>query len=307
MTKRKAKTISIMELLRKFPDEATATKWLEKTLWGDKPTCTHCGTQDDVSVSKAKKFTYWCKHCRKQFTVKTGTVMHGSNIPANYWLIAIYYMATARKSISSLQLSKELELTQKSAWYLMHRIRKACEQGSFKLVNEVEIDETYIGGKETNKHNSKKLKSGRGTVGKQAVLGMCERAGRVKAMPVAGTDMQTLQTKINQNVEPDATLYTDDHRGYTDLQYKHEIVKHSAKEYVNGMAHTNSIESVWAVLKRGYYGTFHHFSTKHVSRYVDEFTFRLNEGNCKVDTIDRIKSVCAASAGKRLTYRELIG
>ena len=307
--KRTANTISIVELLRRFPNEEKATQWLEKTLWGHGPTCVHCGTQDDISSAKTKKFTYWCKSCRKHFTVKNGTVMHGSNIKAHHWVVAIYFMVTARKSISSLQLSKELGITQKSAWYMMHRIRKACEQGSFKLANEVELDATYMGGKEANKHNHKKLKAGRGTVGKQAVLGMRERGGKVKAMPVSSEDGATVRKAVNENIETGATLYTDEHKGYTGVggvSYRHETVNHSAKEYVNGMAHTNGIESVWAVLKRGFHGTFHHFSNKHLSRYVDEFCFRLNEGNVEIDTIDRMTSVCRKMIGKRLTYRELV-
>ncbi|MCY4420937.1 MAG: IS1595 family transposase, partial [Gammaproteobacteria bacterium] len=216
----------------------------------------------------------------------------------------MYLVQTSRKSISSLQLSKELDVTQKTAWFLLHRVREACKQGDWKLTNVVEVDETYVGGKERNKHNNKKLRSGRGPVGKQAVIGARERGGNVKARAISNTDVDTLKGFIHGNVEPGSTVFTDEHRGYLGLGgilYNHKSVKHSAKEYVNGMIHTNGIESVWAILKRGYTGTFHHFSIKHLQRYVDEFTFRLNEGNVDRDTIDRIKSVCAASKGKRLT------
>ena len=216
-------------------------------------------------------------------------------------------MQTSRKSISSLQLSKELDITQKTAWFLLHRVREACKQGDWKLENVVEVDETYIGGKERNKHKNKQLKKGRGPVGKQAVIGARERDGDVRALAISKTDGKALKGFVHKNVEPGSTVYTDDHRGYLGLEgVNHDTVKHSAKEYVNGMAHTNGIGSVWAVLKRSYNGTFHHFSMKHVQRYVDEFTFRLNEGNCDIDTIDRIKSVCAASSGKRLTYEDLV-
>ena len=190
---------------------------------------------------------------------------------------------------------------------MLHRIREACKQGEWKLENVVEVDETYLGGKERNKHNNKKLKSGRGPVGKQAVIGARERSGNVKAQAINVTDAETLKDFVRASVEDGSTVYTDDHRGYIGLEgYEHSTVKHSAGEYVNEMIHTNGIESVWALLKRGYTGTFHHFSMKHCQRYVDEFTFRLNEGNCERDTIDRIKSVCASSVDKRLTYEDLV-
>ena len=165
-----------------------------------------------------------------------------------------------------------------------------------------------------NQHASKKVKVRGGTTGKQAVLGMRERGGRVKAMAVPNTKSTTLQQAIRENVEEGSTVFTDEKRAYRGIigsgkwphDYNHMAVCHSAKEYVNGQIHTNGIESVWALLKRGYIGTFHHFSMKHCQRYVDEFAFRLNEGNCERDAIDRIKSVCAVSVGKRLTYKELV-
>ena len=206
-------------------------------------------------------------------------------------------------------MSKELGTTQKTSWFMLQRIREACKQGNFKLSGDVEIDETYIGGKEKNKHKGKQLKAGRGAVGKTAILGRRERKGRVKAMPIKNADQRTLQTAIHDNISIGSQLYTDDHREYHGLNgvlYQHKSVKHSAKEYVNGMVHTNGIESVWAVLKRGHNGTFHNISTKHLGRYVDEFAFRLNEGNVEVDTADRMTALAQRIAGKRLTYKDLI-
>jgi len=301
-----AKTISIIELLSEFSTEHKSIKWLEKIRWNKEPICPHCGGIANISKQKSKKHTYWHKDCRKQFTVKTNTIMHASKIPTQKWVVAIYYMLTARKGISSLQLSKELGITQKSSWFMLQRIRQACKQGSFKLSNIVEVDETYIGGKEKNKHANKKLNAGRGAVGKTAVFGMKERGGKVKAMVVNRTNKKTLQGKIHNNIQAKSTVFTDDFRGYLGLQgFSHKTVNHSAKEYVNGMAHTNGIESVWAVLKRGYNGTFHNISTKHLSRYIDEFVFRLNEGNCQIDTKDRMVSLFKGIGNNRISYKEL--
>ena len=303
---KKAVTISIIQLLDKFSNEDIAVKWLEKMRWGDKPVCPHCGGTEHITRSKTQKYQYWHKDCRKRFTAKTNTIMHASPIEVRKWLVAMYYVMTDRKGISSLELSKQLGITQKSSWYMLQRIREACGEDGFQLLNTIEVDETYLGGKESNKHKKDRQNAGRGPVGKTAVVGMRERQGKVKAIPIQKTDKPTLQGTIHEHVEPGSTVYTDDHRGYLGLQgYEHESVKHSAGEYVNGMIHTNGIESVWALLKRGYTGTYHHFSLKHMQRYLNEFTFRLNEGNVEVDTMDRIAAICKKVNGKRIAYKDL--
>ena len=241
--------------------------------------------------------------------MRTGTVYAHSKLPLRLWIFAAYLHNCARKGISSLQLSKELDITQKSAWFLLHRLRESAASEIGELLSGVvEVDETYIGGRESNKHECKKLKIGRGTVGKTPVLGMRERGGRVIALPVADTTAATLQGAIRENVAVGSQLMTDENSAYTGVGgvfYQHRSVKHSAKEFVNAMAHTNGIESVWAVMKRGFNGVYHQWSAKHLHRYVDEFAFRLNEGNCRVDTIDRLSAMIRASAGKRLTYKAL--
>jgi transposase-like protein len=217
-------------------------------------------------------------------------------------------MVTARKGVSSLQLSKENGVTHKTAWFLEHRIRTACGNQIEKMLSRiVEVDETYIGGIEKNRHASKKRRVGRGPAGKVAIVGLRDRTGQVIAKVAKATDSETLQGAIMQSTVPGSTVCTDEHRSYIGLSatFTHMTVNHSAKQFVDMMASTNGVESFWAVLKRGYYGTFHSFSEKHIPRYVHEFVFRMNEGNCAIDTVDRLKALVRGTKNQRLTYQML--
>lgn len=302
-------TISTFKLFELFPDEASAREYLEDRLWPNGTICPDCRSGERISTRNRPGF-YHCNACNFDFTVRTGTVFERSKVPLQKWVYAMYLLVTARKGISSMQLAKEIGVTQKTAWFILGRLREACSAPNTtdKLKGIVEIDEAFFGGKEANKHESKKLHAGRGSVGKTAVLGMRERGGRTRATVTEVRTLDAIHGQIHNAVEVGTQLYTDDHMVFSDLDglfFRHETVNHSAGEYARGPASTNGIESVWALLKRGIQGVYHQVSPKHLSRYVDEFTFRLNEGDVKRHTLERLDSFIDAIAGKRLTYKQL--
>ena len=300
--------ISLTKLIRMFPDDDAARVWFEKQIWPNCPNCPYCGSLNVQANIKHKTMTHRCRDCdgRPMFSLKTSNIMEGSKLGYQKWAIAIYLVTTSLKGVSSMKLHRDLETTQKSAWHLAHRLRKAFEAGQTCFAGPVEADETYIGGKRENMPKAKRKRlTGRGPVGKAVVAGAKDRAtGQVSAKVVESADKKTLHQFLKDRTIPGAKVYTDDYVIYRDLPFDHEAAQRLTGEYVRGDAHTNGIQSFWSMLKRAHKGAFHHLSAKHLDRYVTEFAGRHNiRGR---DTIDQMAHVAQEMVGRRLRYQDLI-
>ena len=287
-----------------FPDEKAAEAWFADCRWPHGVQCPNCGSWKIQEGAAHKSMPYRCRECRKRFSVRSKTVMADTKLGYQVWVLAIYLLTTGIKGTSSMKLHRDLGITQKTAWHLAHRIRAMWQAGDFLLSGPVEADETYIGGKETNRHESKKLKLGRGTIGKTPVPGVKDRGTKeVRVAVTPEVNGAVMQEFLEDHVDPDATLYTDESKVYQGLPNR-KAVRHSVGEYVDEQAHTNGIESFWALLKRGYYGTYHKMSDKHLGRYIGEFAGRHNAR--PVDTLDQMELMARGMMGKRLTFEELV-
>ncbi len=319
---RKALTLSTMA--KQFSDEEEAYKYVEKTRWANGVVCPHCGSidrayylepQNGTRTTRTGRKTYrrvWkCAECHEQFSALVGTIFEDSKIPLSKWLLAVLEISADKNGVSSMELSRKLGITQKSAWFMAHRIRYA--QNGFPLSEmlkgTVEVDETYIGGKARNMHRARREQviQGRGTVGKVPVFSMVERGGEVRSQVLGVIDGESVRQPLKENVDAKATLNTDTSPVYNSVGKEfatHETVDHAREEYVRGAAHINTAEGYFSQLKRSIDGTHHHVSEKHLPRYLAEFDFRYSTRKDEDGT--RIEKTIKRVAGKRLTYKEII-
>lgn len=287
-------TISLFELTGRFPDEASAEQWFVTQRWPDGIDCPFCGG-DSIYVSpNAQPMPYRCRSCRKYFSVRTKTVMHRSKLPLRTWLFAMYLNATSLKGVSSLKLHRDLGISQPAAWFLNHRIREAFTSGDNLLSGPIEIDEAYLGGTARNRPKHRRL---------TAIVGIRDRTTReIRAMVVHRTTQPHLLRALAMNVSRSSHVYSDGNPSYNVLPH-HTAVRHSVSEYVAGEAHTNGIESFWAMLKRAFHGTFHHFSPKHMHRYISEMATR--QSWRELSTVQILERIAQRFVGKSLSYNVL--
>ena len=296
--------ISFREFEKQIPDEEAAIAFFESRRWRNGAYCPLCGFQNVYRVKSGKPLSHRCRDCKEYFSARMGTPLEKSLLPTRVWLLAIHWMHTARKGVSAMEMHKRLGVSYPTAWFLNHRIREAMKVGDTTVSGIVEVDETYVGGKMKSMHKADKPANP--MANKFAVVGFKDHNSNVIAFPVSCADIETLQNAVLDHVKPWDTVYTDGHPAYQILSqfgYTHEWVNHSTGQYVNGLATTNGIESFWALLKRGYIGTFHWMSWKHLHRYVNEFAYRHNSGpgngwETMGATIERM-------IGERLTWKRL--
>ena len=300
---------TLTEMIEKLPTDKDCREYLEYRLWKGTPKCPHCKSENSYKLTTKGTFNgqYKCADCKERYNVKDGTMFEGTHIGLKKWFIAIYIFSLHKKGISSYQLASDLGITQQSAWYLLGRIRMAFKPAEMreKLQVAVQCDETYVGGKNGNKHRNKQSKNSQGRSNDKApVFGILGATGEVRTFVVPNTSPKTLQPIIDANVDSSATVMTDEWAGYMYVgkNFNHEVVRHSAKQYVNGMVHTNGVENFWSHLKRGITGIYHQVTVKHLHRYCDEFAFRYNS---RKQTVNE-KFNFSLENSQRLMYKDLI-
>ena len=289
-------SVSLLQLFEMFPDEEAARLWFESVVWPDGRYCPRCGSTDTHEAGH-RHMPYRCRDCRSYFGVKTGTAMEASKVPLRKWAVAIYLELTSLKGVSSMKLHRDIGVSQKTAWFMLHRIREGLlpDAAEDPFTGAVEADESFLGGY---------VRGGQGGKGKTIVAAVREReTGRISAGVVADRKKRTMTAFVRDRVDPRSTLYTDELRSYRGAIAHHETVNHSARQYVDGLASVNGVESFWAHLKRAYHGTYHKISKRHIERYVLQFTAKHNMRSS--GTLDQMGLTAAGMAGRRLTYADL--
>ena len=300
---------SLYDLFDSFPDEQAAIDHFRAIRWGENDEnahCPHCGSLKVYHFKDGRN--HKCGDCRKRFSIKVGTIFEDTKIPLRKWFAAIWMITSHKKGIASTQLAKDIKVTQKTAWFMLHRLREASKTKSFNapLDGEIEMDETYVGGRESNKPKSKRKSGHQGGKGKTAVFGMLERGGELRAQKVKSVTSKIIKTIVSENVSENANIMTDDHSGYKilDSNYKRHSVNHSAGEYVRHyFIHTNGIEGAWSLFKRQVNGIHHWISEKHMDRYLGEMCYRYNRR--EMGEGERINDLLSRTDG-RLTYKALV-
>lgn len=296
---------SILDLMQKLPTEKDCRNYFAKLRWGDKAKCVYCAHNHCYTLKDGR---YRCANCKKSFTVKVGAVFENSKLPLQKWLIAYYLSSSTSKGLSSITLAKQLGVKQSTAWFMLHRIRTSLIIEPQILDGEIELDETYIGGKERNKHDRKKIKGSFGGANKIPVFAMLQRGYIVQSFVVPNTKEKTLEPIIKKYIAENSIIYTDEYSSYNnliDIYQDHKKVCHSKGNYVNkGNIHTNSIEGFWSFTKRTITGVYHYISLKHLNRYMQDLSFRYNERVSSASMIFEKMVMCGIS--RRLTYKDLI-